>query len=307
MSKISIQKRLPKYHKIYEQIFEQPSIPIYQITKSTEISRSTVSRYLIEMYELSIIKGPMIFVKPAQNYHQYVSFLEFMHPLPTYHGLEGFPHVLHRSLSSGNWNLLLICDTLMDFSVLKGFKQCVYQGVKGVTHLSKVTSLDWDQSIQKMYSSVSSPKEKSTLYEEILSIPWKKAEWALYEKFKHNIRGHVMPVLKECKIRFERYQKWITELPQVAHIHAAFFPQGLHNYFVLDFLFESCYHKQLADILGMLPSTSVFFSTGEYLLARVSLLNKKQEKDLFSLIFELEDRGYFTQFYQTMVISTSGE
>ena len=306
MSRISIKKRLPKYHKIYEQIFENPSVPLYQITKNTGISRSTVSRYVIEMYELSIIKGPMIFVKPAQNYHQYAAFLDFEHSLPTYKRFKGFPNVMHRSLSSGNWNILLICEKFMNFSMLKGFRHCIYQGTKGVTHLSRVTSLDWDNSMKKMWSALSPPREKSTLYEEIPFIPWKREEWALYYRFRHNIRAQVMPILKECRVRFERYQKWVTELPHVANIHAAFYPHGLDNYFILDFLFQSEYHKQLADILGMLPSTSIFFSTGEYLLARVSLLNKKEKDDLFSLIFQLEAEGYFTQCYQTMVVSTSG-
>ncbi|MBU7009911.1 MAG: hypothetical protein HXS46_04430 [Theionarchaea archaeon] len=304
MSRISIEKRVPKYRKIYEQIFENPSIPLYQITKSTGISRSTVSRYLIEMYDLAIMKGPMIFVKPAKNYHQYASFLIFEDPLTTYQSLKAFPYLVSRSLVSGTWNLLLICEKLMDFSVLKGFRRCILQGVRGVTHLSKVTTLDWDTAVKRMYKALSPPTATSFLYEEASPLTWEKEEWALYHKFKYNIRIQAMPVLKECNIRYERYQKWGLKLLEAALIQPAFYPAGLPQYFMFDFLFESEYQEQLADILGMLPSTAFFFSVGRYLLARLSLLNKREKDDLFSLIFRMRKEGYFTDFYQTMAIST---
>lgn len=114
-----------------------------------------------------------------------------------------------------------------------------------------------------------------------------------------------MPILKECRIRYERYQKWFSSLEEFAYLYTAFYPQGIDNYFMFDFLFQSQYQKQLATILGMLPSTSIFFSVGDYLLARLALLNKKEKDDLFSLIFHLGEQGYFADFYPATVVSTS--
>jgi hypothetical protein len=303
MRQISIKKKLPKYYKIYEQIYENPSIPLYQITKSTGISRSTVSRYLSEMYALSIMKGPMIFVKPAGNYHQYASLMKFEHSMTAYRRFHGFPHIVSRSLSSGSWNLLLLCEKQMNFSRLRGFREYVAEGAKGATCLSKVSFLDWESSLRKINDIVSSPKQKTILYEEISSNSWKEKEWNLYQKFKYNIRIQAMPVLKECGIRFQRYQTWSLQLSDVALIQPAFYPEGLDKYFMFDFLFKSEYQKQLAEILGMLPATSLFFSVGEHLFARLFLLNKWEHNDLFSLIFRLEEEGFFTDFSQAVVIS----
>ncbi|MBU7046179.1 MAG: hypothetical protein HXS54_07040, partial [Theionarchaea archaeon] len=74
---------------------------------------------------------------------------------------------------------------------------------------------------------------------------------------------------------------------------------------VFDFLFRTEYQKQLADILGMLPSTSLFFSVGPYLMARLSLLSKNEKDELFSFIYSLGEEGYFTDFHQASVVSTS--
>ena len=296
-------KTLDRYFQIYEQIYEDPFIPLYQITKNTKVSRSTVFRYVKEMYKLSILQGPFISVKPAENYHQYAYFLMVNDPLTVYRRLKGFPGLVSKSLTAGNWNVLVICDKLMDLSVLKGVRKCILQGVKGVTHLSKVGGLDWDESIQNM-KAAAVPEEKCVLYEESSKLPWKEEEWVLFDQFKHNSRKKTMPVLKKVDIHYEQYQQWASQLKEVSLVQPAFFPLQQKNYFFFDFLFKSDYHKGLANVLGMLPSTSFFFSVGQYLLARLSFVDKKQRDDLYSAIKELVQKEYITQRWQAMVISS---
>jgi hypothetical protein len=296
---------MPKYYKIYEQIYDTPDTPLYQITKDTGIARSTVSRYLREMCDLSILRGPMLSLKPAPNYRQYACLLKFTNPMDAYTSFAGFPHVRNRTLCAGTWNLMLICERPMDFSHLKGFQKSVLQGVKGVTYLPKVRSLNWDSSMTKILNMLSFPEWKTTLYEEIPENFWEEPEWALFNYFKNDFRKQAMPVLKECNIRFERYQEWASRLGEVALVQTAFYPQGLDAYIVFDFVFKSDYHRQLSDVLGNLPSTSVFFSVGSYLLVRLFLLNKKEKDDLFSLLFRLGELNFFTDFYYTVVVATS--
>jgi len=267
-----------------------------QIARNTGIPKGSISRYLEEMYEHSIMKGPQIFVKPAQNYHLYASFCQFENPYTVYKGLKGLPHVLYRSWNCGQWNMTLINDTLMNLPLLKGFQTCITQGVKSVTYLSKVTTLDWDKSMKKIQRVVSTPKKKTTLYEEIPTNPWNNQEWILYSEFKDNTRIQALPILRKNKIRYETVEKWISELPQYASIYTGFYPQGVLNYFASDFLFQSDYHRHLIEILGSLPSTSVFFSVGQNLLARLFVLTKSEENDLISLIHQLKEKRYFTQF-----------
>jgi predicted transcriptional regulator len=68
MSK-NTEKRLGGYYRIYEEIFKEPTEPVQKIAQNTGISRNTVARYLTEMYESSILRGPAIFLKPARNYY----------------------------------------------------------------------------------------------------------------------------------------------------------------------------------------------------------------------------------------------
>jgi DNA-binding Lrp family transcriptional regulator len=299
---MNLRKKLPKYHKIYHELYKNPFIHHKSIAERTKISRSGVSRHIKEMYESLILKGPVISLNPAHNYHQYAVFLQFEDPLSTYQRFEGFPHVISKRLHSGKWNISLICDRLLDFSALNGFEQYVALGVKGVTLYSQVTSLDWDLSMKRMEALLSSPQKKSFLYKEVPLLPWNEKEWVLYHKFQPNIRAKAMPILRNCKTRFEHYQKWISNLPEVAVIQPGFYPHGVDNYLEIDFLCESEYQKQVADILGLLPSTSVFFSVREYLLARLFVTSTKQVADLHLFMHHLEKNGFLTEFYHANVL-----
>jgi hypothetical protein len=86
---MTAKKRLAAYYAIYDQMYENPGIPLYEIAQHTKIPRSTVSRYLAEMYASSVLKGPIICVKPAHNYWNYAHFLTFENPLTVYRRIKG--------------------------------------------------------------------------------------------------------------------------------------------------------------------------------------------------------------------------
>jgi hypothetical protein len=304
MSRIT-EKKLENYYRIYEEIFKEPTESTQKIAHNTGIPRNTVSRYLTEMYESSILRGPAIFLKPAKNYYQYVYFLAVDDPLSAYESLAGSHDVVSVSIECGEWNSLVISEKVIDFPGLKGSEKCILQGRKGVTSLSKVDSLDWDQSSESIHSALSPPPKIFIPYEEIPAINWNTEEWTLYDKFKHNIRAEAEPILKECEISHQQYQKWLTKLPEVALTQPAFYPAGLDNYSFHDFLFRSQYDEQLATVLGMLPSTSLFFSVDDYLFARLSVPSKR-EKNLESLISELKEKGYFTEYHHSTAVLASG-
>ena len=300
--KAQILKRLGKFLKIYQRLYDEPFLPRYEIGKKTGITRSSVSRYFVEMYENSILHGPYLCLKPAANYHQYVSFLKFCDPFTTYKQFKGFPGVISRRLSCGSWNLSFICENLMDFSQLKGYQQTVYQGVKGTTLLSKVTFINWSQSVEEI-ARVPPPEKKTRLYNEVGDLPWGNEEWTLFNHFKYNARKKISHVLSDSEIHYRHYEKWLIHLPEFAEIYPAFFPYGSGNYFALDFLFTSEYQEQLANVLGMLPSTSIFFSVGEYLFARLSVLDNKQKDELLYLIGGLKQKGYYTACDSVLPVS----
>jgi hypothetical protein len=295
--------KMVEYHTIYEQLYEYPLISLHEIAENTGIPIDAVSQYIHEMYKSSILKGPAVFLKSAKNYYQHIHFLAVSNPLSAYESFAGSRHTVSVNIGCGQWNSLVISEEAVGLSGLEGSEKCVHHGRKGVTSLSKVTSLDWDQSLENIHSKIALPTKESVLYEEIPAINWNTEEWILYDNFKYNVRADAESILQDCEISYEQYQKWLAKLPEIAVIQPAFYPAGLDDYLPCDFLFKSQYQKQLATILGMLPSASLYFSAVDHLFARVFVPNKN---DLTSLISELEAKGYFTDVYHSRAVLASG-
>jgi DNA-binding Lrp family transcriptional regulator len=142
-------EQLEKFHKIYEQIYYDYAIAIYEIAQKTGISRSSVSRYLERMYELKILQGPYLRVKPAQTYCEYVYLMQFDDPYTAFQGFGGFPHVVYCALLFGKWNIMVITDTFFDFSQLVGLQEMVFKGKRGNSHTVKANLISWKESKQK--------------------------------------------------------------------------------------------------------------------------------------------------------------
>jgi hypothetical protein len=159
------------YYKIYDVLYENPFISEQELAACTGVPESKISQYVQTMYESSILFGPLIFLKPAQNRRRYTYFLLVDYPLEVYKQLSNWPHIVNRTLCAGIWDLLVITEVEMDFSVLKEFKKCVHKGVKGVTCLSWVTTQDWDASMN-VDDRLHPPEKKSFLYEEVPPILW---------------------------------------------------------------------------------------------------------------------------------------
>ncbi|MGC1121118.1 MAG: hypothetical protein WBA22_08485, partial [Candidatus Methanofastidiosia archaeon] len=80
------------------------------------------------------------------------------------------------------------------------------------------------------------------------------------------------------------YEKWISTLPEVAYIQPAFYPYGSNAYGAFDFLLKSEYQRQLITILGLLPCSGIFFSTGDAVWARLLVRGPEDTKKVNTVI-----------------------
>ena len=284
-------KRFDKYIEIYKQISKNPLISRSKIIQKTGIANNTIIKYVAEMKDLSIMFGPVIFLKPARNYTEYAYFLQ----------VKDFAvrKQLTKSVTLlGKWNTFFIRDACINYTELKGYKTCFLQGIKGVTYFSHVNALDWDTTFHRIQT-IPRPAKKSFLYEKVHEIPWDHKEWALYKEFKYNVRRPVDPVLKKVGATRRQYRKWLSSLPDYAEIQTAFYPLGLDTYVPSDVLFKSEYQKHLGEVLGVLPTSTLFFSVGDYVFARLFLPCELSAKVL--MVITDTTGEFFTEAHSVMV------
>ncbi|MGC1121120.1 MAG: hypothetical protein WBA22_08495 [Candidatus Methanofastidiosia archaeon] len=294
---------LHTYHQIYDQVYENPFSSVEDIAGILHMSLDDVDRNLNTMYHSSLLQEPVISVKPASQYRMYSYFLKMDNPFASYREvLQG--SYISKSWAAGHWNLMVITHETVDVAGLNGVRKCVYSGKKGGTYISKCVHTDWDHAMKDIFSRMNTPGRKTVFYEEVPALSWDQEDWMLYHAFRLNARREHTPVLQELNIDCEKYRRWLSTLPAVAYIQPAFCPYGWDTCGTLDFLLKSDFQPQVVDILGLLPCSGVFFSTGDSLLARLFVKEKEEIKEVDRIIRYLLKFGYVTDYLTSLVMST---
>ncbi len=307
MGKITRKRRIENYFKVFEQIYEDPFVSIYNISQNTRLSRNTVAKYLNEMYTFGILQGPQLHMRAASNYREYVYLLNFSDPQLCFRGLRNFPHVLYHALTFGDWNTTVVTDRPLDFSVLVGFQKMVYRGVKDCVYTPKAVLTTWDASFKDCHEQVSAftPREPEYKHRRLTSLPWGKDEWTLFHAFKSNLRQKMTPLLRKIKVRYETYSAWMKTLEEYCTINTGFYHQGHDKYDSHCFLLFNDYEEQIKSLFSSFPVTPCLVEVGSQLLVFVNVTSSEISRNLFCTLYDMKVKDMVKAFHHSFVLHQS--
>lgn len=306
MGRSSQDKKIKNFYKIFEQIYENPLLSIYNISVNTKISRNTVSKYVREMYKREVLVGPYIRMKQALNYKEYVYLMNFSDPLMVFQGLKGFPHVIYNAVTFGDWNTLVVTDTLLDFSHLVGFENVVYHNAKYCSYTPKVGNVTWDESFEIIYEQVDrfTPVKREHPYRKILSLPWGRNEWILYHQLNF-MRKKVTPTLRKAKVPYETYLKWKETIDNHCTIHTGFYPEGYQSYANHCFLVYTDHEESVKSIFSSFPTTSCIMVMDKQLLVFIHVTSSDIKRKLICLIYDMKTKQMIKGFNHAVGVFNS--
>jgi DNA-binding Lrp family transcriptional regulator len=288
MGTVSRMKRLEKYYKIFEQVYGCPLVSIYDIAQNTGISRNTVSKYVEEMYAQGIIYGPYLRMRPNVTYKEYVYLMNFSDPWLAFNGLKGFPHVLYHAMTFGDWNTMVITDRLLDFSNLVGFETMVKQSIRYCSSTSKPGFKTWDESFKEVYEQVEHvtpvPEYRNR---SLTSLDWGPDEWTLFYRFNF-MRRTITTTLREIKVGYEVYAKWMKTLDNYCTVHTGFYPEGYQNYLCYCLLVSTDYETSVKSLFSLFPVTSFIMELKKQLLIFTHVYSPTVKSALFCLLYDME-------------------
>jgi len=280
-----------KYFPIARKIGEAPFMPISIMSPQIRMSRSTISRCIIRMYEEQRLVGPWLSMKPHENYRQYVYLMNFSDPLHMFEGLKGFPHVMYNALTFGEWNTLIIAEKSLEFSVLKGFQSEIWRGEKGFVYTPPVTRISWEQSWREVKQRLGTIQLKRDEIEKKLPVlDWEEKEWKLYHAFKSNMRQPVKPILRNLGMRYGPFIQWKKSLSEHCGIHTEFYPQPVGTFTNHCLLFKSRYIGAVEELFSLFPTTPIFVEMGDSVLVYVKMTSDMTKK-LIDMVYSMKDRG----------------
>ena len=296
-------KTLSYYYKIFEQIYNDSTLPICDIAVNTDICRNTVSEYLKKSSEKVII-GPCLRMKPAANYKEYVYLMNFTYPYEAYKGLREFPYVLYAAILFGDWNIMVITNRLLDFSNLVGFQNMVYQGMRGVSYTPKVGFTSWKESLRRIdeYLEEFTPVYRYKDRKKLPVLPWGEDEWKLFSVFNDDVRKKVTPTIQEINVRYEAYGLWKKGLETYCTQHTGFYPGGFDTYMHHYFLFSTECEGQLKKLWSFLPTTPFCMEVDNHVLVMASIKGSEVMRRLLCTTAEMKARKMVEEvWYATLI------
>ena len=304
MGRITRNKLVKGYHKIFDCVYDTPTASIIDIAHMTKLSRNSVSKYLKVMYESHVMIGPEIRLRSSEDYKEYVYLLNFDNPGEVFRVLKGFPHVVYHGLTSGHWNTMVITNRLLDFSKLVGFQSVVYQDVKYCSYTPKVDNLSWESSFEKMYEYLDTFRGR---HEEKMRrlgplLKWGHDEWTLYHAFNSDMRKKVIPTLKKTKVRYESYSPWFKDIENHCSIHTGFYPDGYTAYLSHCFLIYTDFEESVKVLFSFLPVTSSIVEVGNCLLVFTNAFQSDITRSLFCTLYDMKVKGILKKFYHAVAL-----
>jgi hypothetical protein len=163
MVKKSVLNKLERCHRIYEQVYQDSLMPVYEIARNANLARNTVSKYLHEMLNQTSLLGPYLRMKATPTYREYVYLTNFSDPKRKFTALSCFPPVLDVVHTFGDWNTLLVTNQPLDITRMYGFQDLVLSEQKYSTITPKTEFISWKAAFAKASMILEDPGPPSRL------------------------------------------------------------------------------------------------------------------------------------------------
>jgi hypothetical protein len=292
MVKKSFLNKLERCHRIYEQLYYDPLIPVYEIARNTDLSRNTVSKYLHEMLDQTFLLGPYLRMKATPTYREYVYLANFSDPKLKFTALSHFPPVIDVVHTFGDWNTLLVTSQPLDMPRMHGFQDQVLSEYKYSTITPKTEFTSWNAAFVKASKILEDPGPPSRLRRVLAPhLDWGEDQWKIYNIFNFNMRKIVTLSLRKVLVRFETYATWKEDLNTHCTMHTGFYPRSYSQYTGHWFLFSSSYESLVVKVFGCLPVTPCIVETEHYLLVFVNTVSSSALKRLTDLVVDMKSEG----------------
>jgi predicted transcriptional regulator len=304
MPALSDLEKRERYYKIFCQLYENPRTQIYEISKALGIYRKSVSRALQEMIDQQILVGPQLRLKPMRKKPTTYYLLDFDDPFRAYERLKKHKNLTYIGVVFGDFPIIAAGDPGMDFDDYPGFNRVLITGERGEICTPRASSLEWEECADRILEEIekSDSWEKSTWASRPVDIPWDHHEWEFFHEFGGDIRRKIAPLVREREVSFRKFYEWLNDLDQYTTIHTGFYPEGYASYTTYLFLFKTGYEHAVIDLFSLLPTTSMFFKVGSYLLTWIYIRTDPLIISLSRAIYALKEKYIIDKFYKGIVV-----
>ena len=254
------------YRAIYEILFSNPRVKIFEIAKMLGVDRNVSSHRLHEAFNKVYISKPQIRKRAYANMKEYLYFLKCENPAELFSKCLQNENTIYHAVMTGFANLWVVSKEELDFDC-----GIIVGGLRSDYHVSFAPNRLWETSIDIMEKRLQNFNPEDYESEGIIQTPfdeiieWDSEDEKLFQEFNYDLRRPITPILRKNLISWGKLEKWMKKLSKCCTIITHYYPKKISAYDPYLYVFETDYEDFLINLFSELPTTSLFFKVSNKL------------------------------------------
>lgn len=264
--RLTLEEKERFYRAIYEILFSNPRVKIFEMAKMLGIDRNVTSHRLYEAFNKVYISKPQIRKRAYANMQEYLYFLRCENPAELFSRCLQSENIIYHAAMTGFANLWVVSREELDFDC-----DVIAGGLRSDYHVSFAPNHLWETAIKIMQKKVQNFTPKDYEPEGIIQTHWDETiEWdsedeKLFKEFNYDLRKPYTPIIRRNLVSWGKLDKWLEKLSECCTVMTGYYPKKISAYDPYLFVFETDYEDFLINLFSELPTSSLFFRVSDKL------------------------------------------
>lgn len=288
-------------YEIFKLILENPRATKKQMAKNMNVSPSSFDIWWRFAIENQIIIPPIFRRKSYLNFREYFYFIECDDPHKFFKNAQKNSNVIYCSVQTGFANIQIISKSEIELE-----EKIVLSGSRSDYYVSIPPKCTYEESISKINEKIQKvskirPESPLKFYRKSYG-PWDDLDETIYWSFCNNLRKQFTHVIEETGAYSDKIMEWFRSRDKFGNTITMFFPEGERYYQLTSYIIETSYDNVLIDIFSQLPTSSVFYRIGKYLIMLIYISFPFEARSLVRRILSLLKEKKLVRSYTNSIV-----
>ena len=137
------------------------------------------------------------------------------------------------------------------------------------------------------------------------TVEWKKIDWDLFPLLRYDVTKAYTELSKTTKMSYDGFRWSFKRILLNTQLIVPYFPEGYSNYTDYYFFIQSKYEHMLLDMFSLIPCCTMIHKVKDWLSICVHIPPLNLTDRLFSVLYDLQDRGYVNRIKMVYSITYS--
>lgn len=292
------------YYSLYLLLLDDARQNFSKIGRIMNINDKSAAKLYRWALAEKVFFPPFLRLNTFPNYLEYTYFMKFKDAHSIFNKIKENHRVIHAAHCSGAFDLMVITNEKIDFSMENGFEGFVLSGPRSDFLYNKVERKSMDEyyaGFREFLNGGNFIRSKITIpfREELI---WDDLDLSMFRLLKNNLRMKYVDILRCFGLSKSVFYDHLRNVLGKCTVWTPYFPEGYPNYNEYFVLFKTEHESQLVEQLKKLPVHCPIFKVGEWIYIYIMIERGNLQYTFFDLLNLMLSSGFVEEYQYSIPI-----